>query len=107
MKNIYFLSLLTVLFTGCSNSLYYWGDSLADSYEYATGDYTVQEYLEKLLVIEKNFNQENKVPPNFYSEIGTLYLKQGDHQKAKEYFIKEKEAYPESTVLMDKLVANL
>lgn len=67
----------------------------------------MQEYLEKLLVIEKNFNQENKVPPNFYSEIGTLYLKQDDHQKAKEYFIKEKEAYPESTVLMDKLVANL
>lgn len=107
MRKIILIGFLVTFFSGCSNTLYYWGNSLEDSYEYAVGDYTTEEYLNRLLAMELEFDASHKAPPNFYSEIGALYLKQGDVQKAKEYFVKEKETWPDSTLLMDKLVSNL
>ena len=40
-------------------------------------------------------------------ELGTLYLQEGDAEKAKKYYAKERDAWPESKTLMDTLIKNL
>ena len=47
------------------------------------------------------------VPPGLYAELGTLYLQEGDAEKAKKYYAKERDAWPESKTLMDTLIKNL
>ncbi len=48
-----------------------------------------------------------KVAPGLYAELGTLYLKAGATQKAIDFYTKERNAWPESRVLMTSLIQNL
>ena len=41
------------------------------------------------------------------SELATLYLQTGDKAKARNYYSAEKDAWPESHVLMNALITNL
>ena len=45
-----------------------------------------------------------RVPPGIFAEYGYVLLKKGDKQGAAHWFEAEKRAWPESTVLMDKML---
>lgn len=47
-----------------------------------------------------------RVPPGLYAEYGYALLEEGKPQEAIAWFQKEKAKWPESTVLMDKMVRN-
>lgn len=47
--------------------------------------------------------KSRRVPPGLYAEYGYLLTLNGD-SRAKSYFEKEKEIWPESKVLMDKMI---
>jgi len=48
-----------------------------------------------------------KVAPGLYAELGTLYLQAGESAKAKSYYTKERDAWPESRGLMTAMIENI
>lgn len=54
--------------------------------------------------IEKSNAQAIRIPPGINANLGYLYLKVNDADKAISFFNAEKALYPESTVFMDKLI---
>ncbi|NIE97265.1 DUF4810 domain-containing protein [Acinetobacter sp. Tr-809] len=113
MKKILLTSLITIGLVGCAagpQPLYSWGS------------YTQQTYLmynapEKAMPnaqitkleaeIEKAKGKNLVVPPGLYAHLGLLYLQENNAQKATEYFQLERQVYPESTVLMDRLLQKM
>jgi hypothetical protein len=49
--------------------------------------------------------EEGRVPPGIYAEYGFLLLEQGDRRTAVQYFQKEAAKWPESRMLMEKMIA--
>ena len=101
------LAVLVVL-SGCATKKYQWNDYERRLYE-AYKDPTQVEAL-KLRLEETTSALEaskQKVPPGLYAELGTLYLEEGSIDKAKIYYGKERDAWPESKTLMDSLINNL
>ena len=97
------------LLTGCAApGLYQWSgydQSLYAGYK----DVTKMEALRiKLEAHVGEMEKSNaKVAPGLYAELGTLYLKAGATQKAIDFYTKERNAWPESRVLMTSLIQNL
>ena len=97
------------LLTGCASpGLYQWGgydQSLYAGYK----DVTKMEALRiKLEAHVGEMEKSNaRVAPGLYAELGTLYLKAGATQKAIDFYTKERNAWPESRVLMTSLIQNL
>jgi hypothetical protein len=97
------------LLTGCAApGLYQWGgydQSLYAGYK----DVTKMEALRiKLEAHVGEMEKSNaKVAPGLYAELGTLYLKAGATQKSIDFYTKERNAWPESRVLMTSLIQNL
>jgi len=58
--------------------------------------------LEKIIEVSKQNNM--RVPPGVYGELGYYYLKSNKTKEAVDYFNFEKQLYPESGVLMDRLI---
>lgn len=103
---------LALCFTGCASqphTLYSWGN------------YPQQTYLgfnqpEKALPakqiglleadIEKARAKNQAIPPGLYAHLGLLYS-HSNTQKAAQYFELEKQSYPESSVLMNRLLTQL
>ena len=57
--------------------------------------------------IQKARSENQKLPPGFYAHLGYLYFQQGNTKLAKRAFETEKAAFPESAVLMDRMIAKL
>lgn len=98
---------VTVLLPGCvtNTSLYSWGKYEGDMYRY----YKNPDYLEELMVnlaeTLELAEANQTVPPGLYAEYGYLLLETGNAQQAIVYFGKEKKMWPESTVIMDTMLA--
>jgi len=95
----------TLLLGGCTQpGLYYWGgyeDSLYERYvENDTGQTEV--HLQETLAEAQKTKQ--RVPPGLYADYGFMLYKRGDKSGAINFFKKEKELYPESSMLMTKLI---
>jgi len=48
-----------------------------------------------------------RVAPGLHAELGTLYLQSGNKGKAKAFYIKERDTWPESRGLMNAVIDNL
>lgn len=55
-------------------------------------------------VISMSNAEALRIPPGIHANLGYLYLKVNDADRAIDYFEAEKLLYPESTVFMDKLI---
>jgi hypothetical protein len=97
------------LLTGCAApGLYQWGgydQSLYAGYKDVTKMDALRIKLEAHVGEMEKSNA--KVAPGLYAELGTLYLKAGSTQKAIDFYTKERNAWPESRVLMTSLIQNL
>lgn len=97
------------LLTGCaSQSLYQWGgydQALYAGYKDTTKMEALRVKLEAHLgEMEKS---QGKAAPGLYAELGTLYLQAGASDKALGFYAKERDAWPESRVLMTSLIQNI
>lgn len=110
MKNIllFIVFLLIVSSIGCApKQMYYWGNYSDTLYAYKknSNDETLLKHMQELnKIVEKSNKRNNRVPPGVYGELGYLYLKTNKTKEAIEYFKLEKQLYPESTILMDRLI---
>lgn len=104
------------LLAGCaSTSLYHWGD-YSDSLEYRYEKEDIAQ-AEQLLRQQMASYQHSggtpatsdvrRVPPGMYADYGFLLFRRGDMTGAIAFFQREKEAFPESTGLMNKLIERI
>lgn len=100
--------LLAAVTTGCaSRSMYAWGkydDALYKHYR-TPGDREAWVEALKTCVLEAE-QEGRKTPPGLLAEYGYALLEEGNTKEATVYFEKEKAKWPESAVLMDKMIRN-
>ena len=102
---------LPLLLTGCQNpNTYYWGhyENLVyvmyvkqDKVPLPQQVQTLEEDLHKAEAAHK------PVPPGFHAHLGYLYYQTGKPELARQEFEDEKARFPESAVLMDRMLANV
>ena len=86
--------------------LYDWQGYNAELLDYyQSGDKS--EFAERMAKNISRAESKDKVPPGLYAEYGFILLELEETNMAIEYFNKEKERWPESAYLMDKVVARL
>ena len=106
---LFFLPLL-LLVAGCSThkQLYYYGDYSQEYYSSkkelsAESRIALQHSIEEAIQNANN-STTGRVAPGLYANLGYLYLKANNTQKAIEYFEKEKALYSESAKFMDRMI---
>jgi len=94
---------------GCAPpTLYYWGNYEGYLYEInmksdPEGAFNILS--EAVTTVENN--QEIRLAPGLYAEYGFMLYQKGRTDEAVHYFRKESEAFPESSPLMNKLIARI
>lgn len=94
-----------VLLAGCAGpgAIYEWG-----SYQPALLSYTktgeAAKFEEELRETIEKGERKEAVPPGVYAELGYLLMNTNRPSEAMVYFQREKAAFPESTILMDKMI---
>ena len=99
--------LLTV--SGCAgNRMYAWGNYDETLYSHYKNPQDQEKHLERLALIVKGAEAEGcKIPPGLYAEYAFALYEAGRTDEAANYFGKEKEKWPESTFVMDKMIRNV
>ena len=113
MKKIVLSSVLALGLVGCATgpqSLYNWGSYPHQTYLMYTAPEKATPSAQITTLeaeIQKTKGKGLAVPPGLYAHLGLLYLQENNSQKAIEYFQLERQVYPESTVLMDRLLQKM
>ncbi|MGY6214449.1 DUF4810 domain-containing protein [Methylolobus aquaticus] len=94
----------SVFDTGCApKTLYNWGGYEDSLYlRYTAQDFTQAE-TEAAGTLPTTAHPL-RVPPGVYADYGFLLYRRGDYARAIQYFEKEKATYPESSLLMTRLI---
>ncbi len=104
---------LSLFLTACANpnrQLYHWGSYENMVYEsyHEPGNHTS---LSQIITMEKDLEKAraaNKtLPPGHYAHLGYLYFQSGQLDKALTALQTEKTIFPESTIYMDRLIAQI
>jgi len=111
MSRVLWLASLVALLTGCAApTLYSWGqyeDLVYVTYA-APGKAAAEMQIEKL---EQDYQQaraaNKRVPPGWHAYLGYLYVQVGKVDEARRELETEKAEFPESSVFVDRLLANL
>ena len=114
----YFLGMLVfcgVLFTGCGQTvqppLYSWGNYVKSSANYGmngTDKEVLEKHLEELKqIIDQSQVESKRVAPGIYAEYAQILFDMSQKEKAKKYFLLEKQTYPEATVFIDRVTTKL
>ena len=111
MSRLLWLAVFAVLLTGCAGpTLYSWGayeDVIYKSYA-TPGSVPPEQQVEALERDYQKARAENKrVPPGFHAHLGVLYFQLGKLDQAIQQLETEKAEFPESAVLIDRLMSNL
>ncbi|SRR5260221_14427495 len=105
----YLVPLAAVLLAGCGlpGPKYNWGDYQTSLYAYY-GDPKAEAAYEKSLndIAANDGKPGRKAPPGLLAEYGYIAQSHGDTDKAIQLFQREKQAWPESTVFMNKAIDN-
>ena len=89
--------------------MYSWGNYDDCLYTHYKNPQDHEKHLEKLkaMVVNAESKGGGRVPPGLYAEYGYALYEAGQMDEALMYFGKEKEKWPESAVVMDKMVRNV
>jgi hypothetical protein len=113
MKSLWTLLAFIALLPGCAHrqeSLYTWGhyEDQIYSFHAEPGKMPPEMRVEQLEQDYQKARAANKrMHPGFHAQLGYLYVQLGKRDQARQEFATEKAEFPESAVLMDRLVANL
>ena len=108
----YVITLAFFMLTECvsNNGLYYWEDYTEVLYDYKVNPSNESQasYKESLVdIIDVSIDENKKIPPGIYFELGLVHLKEGNTSKGKEYIEKEKVNYPESSTVIQLLMQQM
>jgi len=111
-KNAMLLLVATALACGgcVPTPMYNWGNYSTTLYHFRkdANDAAQDKHMTELEAIVQGSKEHNlRVPPGVYCELGYMYAKKGDKNKALELFALEKTTYPESTHFINRLVQSI
>ena len=86
--------------------MYAWGKYDTTLYQHYKSPQEKEAHLERLAEILKNAEAKDMVPPGLFAEYGYALYEIGKIPGAIIYFEKEKAKWPESNVLMTKMINN-
>lgn len=100
---------LLLLLTGCATNKqhYHWGsyESLVYKMYNKPGEAEPVTQVDKLTQDIQMAEASGKpVPPGVHAHLGFMYAAQGNVEQSKAAFLQEKSLYPESVILMDKML---
>lgn len=110
------IALLAIILTGCGQQqvqppLYIWGDYANSSAKYGMRGHekevSEQHRMELEKIIDESREKKQRVAPGIYAEYGQLLYEANKKEQAKQYFILEKQTYPESSIFLDRVTAKL
>lgn len=91
---------------GCATSKYHWGKYEASLYKHYKNPADQEQYAVALASVIEDGEQSGTVPPGIYAEYGYVLYSIGRNADSISYFEKEKKTWPESTLLMDKMITS-
>ena len=108
-----FLASLVVVMTSCAQSrpepLYSWETFPKQQYSALLGD--GGSVAEQIQTLEKHTDRARAsnaaLPPGFRAHLGMLHLSEGRADQARQLWLSEKAAFPESTPYIDQLIKKL
>ncbi len=86
-------------------SQYYWGNYSQALYNFYEDPTRRTDYQIALADLVEEAGTDKRVPPGIFAEIGFMELQDGNAETARQYFERERAAWPESAVLMDRMIA--
>ena len=95
------------LLQGCvtSNTMYRWGNYDDTLYKHYKNPQDRETFVASMReVVLESEQQGVKTPPGCYAEYGYALYESGSPKEAATYFKKEREMWPESRQLMDKMI---
>lgn len=92
--------------TGCVQTRYAWKDYDQKLYQHYKDPAQYDAFVEQLKVIVIEGEEAGKVPPGLYAEYGFTLYEKGRFEESAKYFKLESEKWPESRVLMAKMINN-
>jgi hypothetical protein len=102
------LAVAAMAASGCAGKVttYRWGNYDEALYAHYKSPQDRQAYIASLKTIILAAQGEGKtVPPGIYAEYGYALFEEGNSVEAVAYFERERDAWPESRVFMEKLIA--
>ena len=111
MLTVIALSFLTL--AGCSNisdAGYYWGNYAVTLYAYqkSPSPETLAQHEKELRdIIEYSNDNQLKVPPGIYAELGYIEQNRGEPASALSLYQQEMTTYPESQAFLERLSSGL
>ncbi|MDB6092262.1 MAG: lipoprotein [Gammaproteobacteria bacterium] len=112
MNRVLWLAVSATALVGCATppTIYRWGsyeDVVYGSYS-APGSVAPQMQVE---ILEKDYQAaraaNQRMPPGWHAHLGYLYFQLGKADQAHQELVTEKAQFPESSVFVDRLLANL
>lgn len=116
LKNIFLIGFTAFILIGCGANkqippIYKWNNYVESSNEYGVKGHEKEVFEKHLAELEKivsdSKEEDKRVAPGIYAELGQLLFESGKKEKAKNYFLLEKSTYPESTVFIDRVIEKL
>lgn len=103
------IGLAVVVLGACAGkpTLYEWNGYQAQLLNHYQNPQEVSEFADALAGDIEAAEAVGRVPPGLYAEYGYVLLQLGDSGTAVGWFAKERDAWPESAFLMDKIIVRL
>lgn len=108
MKKIYCCLIVATLLisSGCVQTRYAWQNYDQKLYNHYKSPEKQNKFTDDLKKIIVKSETNGRIPPGIYAEYGYALYEQGKLPEAIEYFQKEQVRWPESKVLMIKMISN-
>lgn len=100
------LSICLATVSGCVNTRYAWNDYDQKLYHHYRDPVKYDEFIAQLKEIIADGEESGRVPPGLYAEYGFTLYEKGDFPESSQYFKLESDKWPESRVLMTKMISN-
>lgn len=101
-------AVIAAALTGCAQQptgKYMWGNYATSLYDYQQDATKLPQYSDELERLAKADPKTQKIAPGVFAELGYIRLGKGDVPGAVAMFEREKAAWPEATLFMDKAIA--
>ena len=99
------LMMIAVITAGCAQTRYAWNGYDDKLYTYYKNPVEADRFMESLHEIILDGESSGRVPPGIYAEYGYQLYERGRYPEAVAWFTKERTAWPDSRILMDRMIA--
>lgn len=108
MPRLFILAAAMFALAGCAQRpIYEWGSYSQSLLDYAKNPQETRQFADRLRKDIDKAERTRRVPPGMYAELGFVLVEMGEDREAITWFAKERERWPESAVLMTRLIDRL